>query len=335
LLFAILVGCSAALPGGSTLGPRERSKRAGGKPLGPAVPGITRDAECSTDQVGRTLVRRLSRTEYERSVAALFPGLELPKQNFAADLSVHGFENNSASLNPSTLLIEQYHNAAMTYARVAATNPEKILPCTPRGPDIACASQFIERFGLHAFRRPLTSEERYRYETFFTHYMRKSSFEVALELVLQAFLQAPQFLYRLELSTNTQRQGESVALDDYEMASRLSFFLWQSMPDDVLFEAAAQGRTAHARPSRRASATHACRRARRGGDRGLPPPVARLRSAVDSEQGPAAVPGMERRAGRFDARGARALRGRRVQRRQRLAERASDLERELREQAAG
>jgi hypothetical protein len=231
----------AGAPGSSTVVIKRGS---GSDPLpktGPAVPGVDRSASCAVNSVTTTLVRRLSHVEYNRTVATLFAGVAVPNQVLAEDLRVHGFENNSASLNPSSVLIEQYGDAAVSIAQLAAAKPEAVLPCTPNGADMACASMFIQSFGLRAFRRPLTAEEQSRYEAFFAQQMGAISFNGALELTLQAFLQSPQFNYRLELSSNTAVDGQTVALDDYETASRLSYFLWQTMPDDTLFMAAAKG----------------------------------------------------------------------------------------------
>ncbi len=210
-------------------------------PAGPSVPGIDRSAECKLASVRPTLVRRLSHVEYTRTLADLLPGVTVPPLDLITDLPVHGFENNATQLNPSTVLIEQYADAAAAIAQVAAAEPSAILPCTPQGNDMGCATDFIKTFGMRAFRRPLTAEEQARYEGFFAQQMIAISWNGALELTLQALLQAPQFLYRLELSGDMPTDGAGVALDDYEMASRLSYFLWQSMPDDQLFAAAQRG----------------------------------------------------------------------------------------------
>jgi hypothetical protein len=188
-----------------------------------------------------TPIRRLSHVEYDRTVRALFPGLDLPKAEFSADLSVHGFENNAAALNPSPMLLEQYSAAASRIAELAAAAPEKILPCTPNGVDLACGQAFIRSFGRRVFRRPLGAEEQARYEALFAQHMSEISFHAAVELTLQAFLQSPQFLYRIEAGDPGEIAGAGVALDGYAMASRLSYLLWQSMPDDALLDAAEQG----------------------------------------------------------------------------------------------
>jgi hypothetical protein len=66
-------------------------------------------------------------------------------------------------------------------------------------------------------------------------------FEVGIRLAIQAVLVSPHFLFRWELDSAPLASGEARALDGYEIASRLSYFLWSSMPDDALFAAAASG----------------------------------------------------------------------------------------------
>lgn len=213
-----------------------------------AIPGtIERESksatpsECKVNTVKVLPTRRLSHVEYNRSIAALFPDIDVPVQSFAADLRIHGFENNATAMNASPVLVEQYADAASRVAEVAAAKLDKVLPCTPDGDDMPCATAFISDFGLRAFRRPLRAEEQARFEDFFRAQMGEIGFEAAVELTLQAFLQAPQFIYRLELGEEAEREGEVVALDDFAMASRLSFLLWQRMPDAELFAAAKRG----------------------------------------------------------------------------------------------
>jgi hypothetical protein len=198
-------------------------------------------SECTPELVKASPVRRLSHTEYNRTVAALLPGVELPTQAFASDLLIHGFENNASALSASPVLVEQYSDAAGRIAEIAAGQLEAVLPCAPQGEDMGCASEFIANFGMNAFRRPLAAEEQSRYEAFFAQQMGELGFDAAAELTLQAFLLSPQFLYRLELASEGEKSGEVVAVDDYAMASRLSYLVWQSMPDSELFAAAERG----------------------------------------------------------------------------------------------
>lgn len=222
----------SALPGA---GP---SARPNSGTTGPAGAAAAQSELCQTRQpLPASPARRLSHVEYNRTVRALFPGLTLPKQEFAADLRVHGFENNALALNASPALLEQYSAAASRIAELAAAEPQRLMPCMARA-DMACAKQFVAQFGRRAFRRTLSPDEQARYEGLFAGFVPELGYAAAFELTLDAFLQSPQFLYRLELATELQAKDAPPALDGFAMASRLSYFLWQSMPDDELLDAA-------------------------------------------------------------------------------------------------
>ncbi|HWL87808.1 MAG TPA: DUF1592 domain-containing protein, partial [Polyangiaceae bacterium] len=98
--------------------------------------------------------------------------------------------------------------------------------------------------GARLFRRPLTSDERDRYTLKFQSWQSAVDFEGAVRLTLSAMLQSPQFLYRAEPVARTQPPGATLPVEPYAMASRLSFFLWESVPDDVLLQAAARNELA-------------------------------------------------------------------------------------------
>ena len=105
-----------------------------------------------------------------------------------------------------------------------------------------CARTFIARFGKLAFRRPLTAPESTQYEGIFQKSMSAYDFASAVRATAFAFLQSPKFLYRPEFGAAPG--GSSTRPAPYEMASRLSFLFWQSMPDQSLFDAAEGGQLA-------------------------------------------------------------------------------------------
>jgi hypothetical protein len=132
------------------------------------------------------------------------------------------------------------------YAISDAALRDTIVPCAPTGPgDTACFRAFIEDFAPKAFRRPITEEEITRYMTlqaFSTEDIPEvdNDFYTGIELVIRAILQDPEFLYRIEVGTPTEREGV-FALDGYEIATRMSYFLWASTPDATLLGEAASG----------------------------------------------------------------------------------------------
>jgi len=215
--------------GGSSDGSSDASTAAGSENTADA--GETGDTSTPSECVpaASAPIRRLSHQEYRNTVADLLPGLALPELTLVSDPSVRGFSNNAEALAPSELLVSQYYRAARSIAEVVVEDVTALVPCDPAASD--CAAQFITEFGLRAFRRPLTEDEVERYTGLFAV---SESFEIGVAATVQAMLQAPQFLYRPEV-------GVEEAATGYEVASRLSYFLWATMPDEPLFEAAQNG----------------------------------------------------------------------------------------------
>ena len=120
----------------------------------------------------------------------------------------------------------------------------RLLACRPDGeePWEPCARRIIERLALRAYRRPPTRLELQSLMRLGARAMRDGeSFEGMIQTVLQTVLVSPQFLFRIERSPAGGSDQPARELDDFELASRLSYFLWSSMPDDALLESAAAG----------------------------------------------------------------------------------------------
>lgn len=179
-------------------------------------------------------LRRLSHTEYRNTVRDLFPGLSLPELQLAPDPTPHGFDNDAASLQAAPLLVNQYNASASAIAQEVRRHLDTVVDCTA-AEGSACGRELIEDLGRRAFRRPLAASEVSAFQRIFDRYLASDGFDVAVELTTQALLQAPQFLYRIETGTPA---GTS---SSYDVASRLSYFLWATMPDEELFDAAARG----------------------------------------------------------------------------------------------
>ena len=130
----------------------------------------------------------------------------------------------------------------------------RLLVCRPDGeePWEPCARRIIERLTLRSYRRPPTQPETQSLMRLAARSMRDGeSFEGMIQTVLQTVLVSPQFLFRIERSPEQASDQRARELDDFELASRLSYFLWSSMPDDALFEAAAGGSLRSAEALRR------------------------------------------------------------------------------------
>lgn len=183
---------------------------------------------------------RLSRREYDNTVRDLLGDNSRPAAQFPLDKE-EGFTYRRAGLvgvQDATLL----RNAAETLALAAVPKLAQMYPCEAGGTESACARKFIEGFGLRAYRRPLSAAEAARLAMVYDkgRTVLKLPHDGALGLLVETMLQAPAFLYHWEVPAGpAAREGSVVRLGPYELASRLSYFLWGSMPDAALFSAAA------------------------------------------------------------------------------------------------
>ncbi|MET0291530.1 MAG: DUF1592 domain-containing protein, partial [Steroidobacteraceae bacterium] len=106
----------------------------------------------------------------------------------------------------------------------------------------ACARSIVERLGRAAFRRPLLAQDTDALMKLYDSGRTNGGFEGGVKRALTGILASPQFLFRADLSLKTAAAGEVRSLSDLELASRLSFFLWSSLPDDELLTVAAQNK---------------------------------------------------------------------------------------------
>jgi hypothetical protein len=188
---------------------------------------------------------RLTHAQYQAAMLELFGIEDSPSTSFAPD-ATNGFEfDNRLDLRVDARLGPQYRTAAESVAaRVAgdAALLARIVPCDTT--DSGCSDEFIASFGRRAFRRPLSADETERLTTLFTQgptlVASGDAFRDGVRLVVEAVLQSPKFLYRNELGEETNADG-LIALNDWEIASRLAFFLWNSIPDAALLDAAERG----------------------------------------------------------------------------------------------
>jgi hypothetical protein len=110
------------------------------------------------------------------------------------------------------------------------------------GPEAtACATDILSTLARRAFRRPVTDEDVGRLLTFYERGAMTSGFDGGIELALRRLLVSPEFLFRVVEEPAGATPGVPYALSDLELASRLSFFLWSSIPDDELLDVAARG----------------------------------------------------------------------------------------------
>ena len=193
-------------------------------------------------EVGPAPLRRLSDAEYHNALHDLFPAVAPTLPELPPEAVIGGFDNAAEAQEPSDLRVGRYETIAHLYAEAVAGTPEavqRLVACdraTPSAAD-ACAAELLERWGLQLFRRPLTGDELDRFARSFRAWQTSIDFDAAVQLTLAAMLQSPQFLYRAE---PPPPPGTIAPVEPYAMASRLSFLLWESTPDDALLEAAAR-----------------------------------------------------------------------------------------------
>ncbi len=190
---------------------------------------------------GSSPLRRMTRVEYNHAVRDLLGDTTEPARSFTPDPELLGFDDQAVALTVSPLQAEQYMTAAEALSANAIGHLSEILPCDPAADPDACAHAFIETFGKKAYRRPLSSAEKTTLFELFAQRRDTHGFSAGVELVIQAILESPHFLYRVELGMPNPVEGDVVALSPYELASRLSFLLWGSIPDDALLKAAGDG----------------------------------------------------------------------------------------------
>ena len=123
---------------------------------------------------------------------------------------------------------------------------ERVLSCRPAtgAEETPCAREVVRRLARQAFRRPVTESDVDRLIGLYDTARAGGGFEAGIRLALQAILADPEFVFRFERTPDGVRAGSSYRVSDVELASRLSFFLWSSMPDEPLLAAAEQGRLA-------------------------------------------------------------------------------------------
>jgi hypothetical protein len=184
------------------------------------------------------VVRRLTHSQYDNTVRDLLGDYSRPALHFPPEDYVDGFKNQAKYQGMTPLLVEAYSTAAEKLALNAfrAGDINHLIPCKPvSAADVKCRDNFVRSFGLRAFRRPLLDVEFKRYSAAFrAQASANGKFLEGARTVVEAMLQSPNFLYHLEAGPDGQ-------LLDYEIASRLSYLLQDTMPDKSLLDAAAKG----------------------------------------------------------------------------------------------
>ncbi|HEY2343597.1 MAG TPA: DUF1592 domain-containing protein, partial [Chthoniobacteraceae bacterium] len=189
---------------------------------------------------GRTVIHRLSRLEYDNTIRDLLGVETHPANDFPPDAGGGGgFDNNAATLYVPPVLMEKYLAAAGTV--LDAAKPERLFTAPPMEgrSERDTARLNLSDLARRAFRRPVAPEEIDRLAGLYdASRQRGESDAEATKLAAKALLISPNFLFRIE----AERAGatEPYQVDEFALASRLSYFLWASMPDEELFRLASE-----------------------------------------------------------------------------------------------
>lgn len=214
----------------------------------PEDPNAIPDAPPAATLVPTPRVARLSRLQWSNSVRQLLHLEDIAdiEAEVSGDALIN-FDTEADALFVTEQLRRQLADAAERLADRVTNDPAalaRLEVSNPPADTAARAQSFVSGFGLRAFRRPLTESEVATHLALFEQgpslYPTRDAFAAGANLVIQALLQSPHFLYRTELS-----QGDgttpAVALNDFEVASKLAFALTNTMPSDELLAAAAAG----------------------------------------------------------------------------------------------
>jgi hypothetical protein len=201
--------------------------------------------------------RRLSRTEFDNTVRDLLGDITSSGFGMLPPDAYDPFDNDYRTQLPSPTLIEALEVLATNAAARLAADPARrsaILPCTPSGPaDATCFRNFIVRFGRKALRRPLSTDEVQSLLGFQAFSVEGNDFFIGVQLVIRTLLQHPELVYRLEVGTPVDGADGIFRLNNYEVATRLSYFLWGTTPPDWLLDLADAGRLQSAESIRSAA----------------------------------------------------------------------------------
>jgi hypothetical protein len=184
---------------------------------------------------------RMTAEQYTNTIRDLFAPIQFQPLRMPGEIrGSGGFENNAAFNVATPGLIEAYQRTAVIVADRIRDELPTLTGC-PRM-DAACTRTWLTSFSERAWRRPLTEAESQSVMGDFDRWNSAHGTEIAVTLSVQSLLQSPQFLYFPRFGADAPQEGEGVvALDAWELASRLSYFLWNSMPDEALFEKARDG----------------------------------------------------------------------------------------------
>ena len=250
-----MAGCQGTISGPGNSAPGGNNAPVGtgtstggtGNPVTPGGSvGLVNSKPGDPNAAGLMPLTRLNRREYNNTIRDLLGDTSNPADTFPDDHD-GDFLFRRAGIVTSQDATTLRDAAEALAANAVKNNFATLVTCdTSAANEQACIRSFVQSFGLRVYRRPIAAAE---VDGLMTLYQSGRAAPLmlpvagAVSLILEAMLQSPEFLYHWELGPNPPTlEGNVVKLGAYETAARLSYFLWGSMPDQALFDAAAMGK---------------------------------------------------------------------------------------------
>jgi hypothetical protein len=224
--------------GGSGAGPGTGTGGAGGNVLVDPPP-----AACMNPTLARPRVWRLTKTQIRNTLMDVANFSPPTLDELPSETRLDGdFANQSGKLTIAPLVADQYFTIGGELGTQVVTKSADFLKCPVASLAGTCLGDFVKGFGQKMWRRPLTDVEVGKLTTLFnTTSAMAGGPSAALQTTVQALFMSPNFLYRTEVGTSTAA-GTVTNLTDFELASALSYTLWDSVPDQALMDLAAQNK---------------------------------------------------------------------------------------------
>lgn len=246
LTSSLLLACTGMLDGQGASGGMGLPGAAGTSNQGTAGTGGTTGVAPATGAPASGQFRRVSPEQYGRAMNDLLGPLQAlpPIEAFPAGDSLKAIAASITSVSPTGVEdFETASTAALEAVFGDAARRDKLIGCTAAAWDEACAKTFLQSFGRRAWRRPLEADEVTRYLALgAAQSAAYGTFADGVRAMASALLQSPNFVYRTEVGTGMPLSGTTWSrYSAYETASRLSFLLWGTIPDEQLLNAAQSG----------------------------------------------------------------------------------------------
>jgi hypothetical protein len=188
-------------------------------------------------------LHRLTESQINDTLRDLFLDSELNPVSLPLETAVDGFSNNALTRDATPYLVESLQRDLNTVLQAEVADGGAWMLCAPSGgaDPVLCGHENLVQTQQRAWRRTTTADEQAWIIELFDGYYSELGFEGAMRLSLLVLLQSPDFLYLIEQGDPEQEVDGVRPLTDFEVASRLSYFLWDTMPDHELFAAASAG----------------------------------------------------------------------------------------------